>query len=134
VNESSNTMNDVPLIPTALPIDDLTEEEIAAAREASQRAVEELRERNRRKAEILAIWSPALRDLEAADADGLSSMAECLMAAAKAFGWNEEEDNKLARLAVCLINDLELAVTVERHRNSPDRVRVSGYLLSPFAE
>jgi hypothetical protein len=68
-------MNDVTLIPTAPAADGLTEEEMAVAREASQRAVEELRERNRRKAEMLAIWSPALRDLEEEDEVSMHMLA-----------------------------------------------------------
>jgi hypothetical protein len=113
--------------PVSSPVDGLTKEEAEVAREASQRAVEDLRERNRHKADMLAIWSPALRDLEDHDEDGLLSMSERLLDAARAHGWEEEKDDRLARLAVCLINDLGLGVYVERHNKSPDIVRIGGY-------
>jgi hypothetical protein len=118
-------MNDIPLNPTALP-DGLTEEEAQAAREASQRAVEELRERNQRKAEMLAIWAPALRDLE--EEDEVSNLTGRLIAAAKAHGWDEDEDDRLARLAVGIIKELELKVTLFRRRGRPDRVYIGGHL------
>jgi hypothetical protein len=114
----------------ALPTDALTEEEAAAVAEATRIALADVRERNRFKAELLTTWTPALRDLEEADASPAWSMAECLIAAANAYGWNESEDNRLARLAVCLIKGLKLPVSVTRHNKRPDVVRVDGYRIN----
>jgi hypothetical protein len=126
-------MNDVPTNPPvlpadALPADALTEEEVEAGRIAYQQAVNDLREDKRRQAARLAIWQPALRDLT--EADDVASMAESFIAVTQLCGWNENEDDRLARLAVGIVKALELSVTVERHRNRPDVVRIGGYLVS----
>ena len=101
----------------------LNAEESAAA----LHAIAEVRERRRRLEEDLAVWRPVLTDLdERPDGD---AMAERLIAMSRAGGWDETEDDCLARLAVGIIKHLGLEVRVERHRHSPDRVRVGGYLI-----
>jgi hypothetical protein len=118
-------MNDVPT--SVFPIEDLTEEEAAAVRAASQRALEELREDKRRQTKIRAAWAPALVHLE--ENDAISNLAGAFIAATKLCGWDEATDDKLARLVVGLIEELELKVAVTRHRNRPDTVHIGGYLI-----
>jgi hypothetical protein len=98
-------------------------------------AVEHLRANKAAKEAMRSRWQPVLDELaeldDDRDSDDDRTMAARLIECSKLCGWHSDEDDtwdeRLTRLVVGIIEEAGWPVTVERHRGTPDRVRINGY-------
>jgi hypothetical protein len=104
---------------------DLTADEFAAA----EAAVLQLRARKAAQEADRQRWQPVLDELAEIDdgtGDG-AAMAARLIERAELCSWNEEEDERLTRLVVGIIEEAGWPVEIDRRRGRPDQVRINGY-------